>query len=90
MYIIVASDGLWDVLSNQQVEEIVTPFYYKNDCEGACEELLNVTKKKYENEFENGRDDITIIIYFFQKKMFKYTYKNSVSLTTNQSYNKLL
>jgi serine/threonine protein phosphatase PrpC len=90
MYIIVASDGLWDVLSNQQVEEIVTPFYHKNDCEGACEELLNVTKKKYENEFENGRDDITIIIYFFQKKMFKYTYKNSVSLTTNQSYNKLL
>ena len=90
MYIVVASDGLWDVLSNQQVEEIVTPFYHKNDCEGACEELLSVTKKKYENEFENGRDDITIIIYFFQKKMFKYTYKNSVSLTTNQSYNKLL
>ena len=91
IYIVVASDGLWDVLSNQQVEEIVTPFYHKNDCEGACDELLRVAKMKYENEFENGRDDITIIIYFLQKKMFKYTtYKNSVSLTTNQSYNKLL
>ena len=90
MYIVVASDGLWDVLGNQQVEEIVTPFYHKNDCEGACEELLRATKEKYENEFENGRDDITIIIYFFQKKLFKYTYKNSISLTTNQSYNKLL
>ena len=90
MYIIVASDGLWDVLSNKQVEEIVTPFYYRNDIEGASDELLKQTKLQYNNDYNNGRDDITFIIYFLPKKTIKLTIQSSTTLHTIQSNTKLL
>ena len=90
MYIIVASDGLWDVLSNKQVEEIVTPFYYRNDIEGASDELLKQTKLQYNNDYNNGRDDITFIIYFLPRKTIKLTIQSSTTLHTIQSNTKLL
>ena len=29
--IVVASDGVWDFLTNQEVADLATPFYLKND-----------------------------------------------------------
>ncbi len=39
-YIVLASDGIWEFLNNQKVMNIVNPFYYKNDIEGACHALV--------------------------------------------------
>lgn len=49
LFLIVASDGIWEFLSNQQVTptlnkqvvDIVYPFYLKNDVKGACQQLYN-------------------------------------------------
>lgn len=39
-YIVIASDGVWEFLSNPQVVSIVNPYYLKNDPEGACDALI--------------------------------------------------
>jgi len=38
-YIVIASDGIWEFLDNNRVMNLVNPFYYKNDPEGACHAL---------------------------------------------------
>ena len=38
--IIVASDGIWEFLTEQQVIETVAPFYEQGNIEGACNVLL--------------------------------------------------
>jgi len=39
-FIVVASDGVWEYLSNEQCVEIIEPYYEENDIEGACEALM--------------------------------------------------
>lgn len=36
-FIVIASDGVWEFLSNEEVVKIITPYYLKNDAEGACQ-----------------------------------------------------
>ena len=63
-FIVVASDGIWEFLSNERVKDIVTPFYVNNDPSGACEKLIEEASKLWEND-GSARDDITCILYFF-------------------------
>jgi serine/threonine protein phosphatase PrpC len=37
---IVASDGVWEFISNEEAVKIVSPFWHNNDPEGACERLV--------------------------------------------------
>lgn len=39
-YIIIASDGVWEFLSNNDVMEIVNPFYINKDTEGASQKIV--------------------------------------------------
>ena len=43
--LVIASDGIWEFLSNTDVASIVFPYYYDNNPEGAAEKLI---KKSYE------------------------------------------
>ena len=46
-YIVIASDGVWEFLTNERVSEIVN-FYYKiNDANGAAEKLVEESIKKW-------------------------------------------
>lgn len=38
--IIIGSDGVWEFFENEEVVNLLTPFYERNDLEGACETLL--------------------------------------------------
>ena len=38
--IVIASDGVWEFLTNETVADIVTQFYNKNDPEGAAEAVV--------------------------------------------------
>ena len=64
-FIILASDGLWEYISNQQAVDIVAKYYEKLDCDGAISELYGTAKNKWE-ENEEFMDDITIILLFIE------------------------
>ena len=39
-FIVIASDGVWEFLSNTDVVKTVIPFYKKNDVNGAAEAII--------------------------------------------------
>ncbi len=59
-----ATDGLWEFLSNKEVIKIIAPFYLTKDIEGASDKLLKIATKKWEDN-SPVIDDITFIILFF-------------------------
>ena len=63
-YIIIASDGIWEFMNNEQVMNIGNKYYIMNDPDTFCHFLV---KKSTELWGKNSRniDDITIIVIFF-------------------------
>ena len=62
-FIVLASDGVWEFLSNDEVARIIEPHYQANSAEKAAEALIREALKKWKQE-ENVVDDITCIIIF--------------------------
>ena len=65
--IVLASDGVWEFLSNQDVSKIVYPYFLKKNAEGAAENLVRHSFKRWKKE-ENVIDDITCIVIFLDVK----------------------
>ena len=65
-YLVVASDGVWEFLSNNDVMDVINPFFIIGDVEGACKEVVRKSTEKWEEE-ETGRDDITVVVSFIGK-----------------------
>ena len=63
-FIIVASDGIWEFLDNDDVKNITMPYYEKNDPNGACKELIK-RATEFWNQEDIVVDDITCIVVFF-------------------------
>ena len=66
MFIILASDGLFEFISSEEVGNIVRGYYEKNDIVGCCEFLYKESYRKWIVEEEDTVDDITIILVFFE------------------------
>lgn len=64
-FIVIASDGVWEFLSNQQVMNMVIPFYLKNQPEGACDKLIKESVICWRREDE-VIDDITCVVICFK------------------------
>ena len=64
-FIILGSDGLWDVLKPKDIIKIIKPFYKKNDPQGAANELIKKASKLWAKN-SNERDDITVIVIFIR------------------------
>ena len=62
-FVVIASDGIWEFLSNEKVVELVTPFLESDNPEGACQKLVDVAVGFWEAEDE-VIDDITVIVTF--------------------------
>ena len=45
--LVIASDGIWEFLSNEDVALIVYPFFLSNDPEGAAEQLMRTAHQKW-------------------------------------------
>lgn len=60
-----ASDGVWEFLSNIEVLKIIRPYRETNDIEGACDKLMMESLKRWNIEEEGGIDDITFVLIFF-------------------------
>ena len=63
-YIILGSDGLWDMIKPYDANRIVNPYFNRGDPDGACKALLKKATKNWEKD-GSERDDITIIVIFF-------------------------
>ena len=63
--IIIASDGLWDRLSNEEIMQIVMSenFYSRKDADGAANYLTQESVKRWQTE-QGMVDDITIIVAY--------------------------
>ena len=71
-FLILASDGVWEFLSEQDAVDIVTPFYEEAAAKGgkggrqaqaACRALIERSKTEWETE-GTYRDDISAIVVF--------------------------
>ena len=63
-FIVVASDGIWEFLSNEIVKDIGKKYYKENNPNGFCHEIVKCSYKLWK---KNGIvvDDITAIAAFF-------------------------
>jgi len=64
-FIIIASDGVWEFLSNEDVARIVWPFYQSNSPEQAGNAIVRAAAKKWK-ENDTVIDDITCITIFLE------------------------
>ena len=62
-FLVIGSDGLWDVVKPYDVIRLIRPFFNKGDIEGACQTLMKKSVQQWQKNKEE-RDDITIIVVF--------------------------
>lgn len=64
-FLILASDGVWEFITNEQAVKMVVPFWKKNDPKGACEMLVAKSVAHWQKEDE-VIDDITAQVIFLE------------------------
>lgn len=62
--LIIASDGIWGVLSNEQAIDIAGKYYERDEANMACEDLVRTATFEWKRQSEII-DDITVIVIFF-------------------------
>ena len=62
-FLVIASDGIWEFLPNDEVVEMIVPYYEQNNPEGACDHLIREAILHWREEDE-VIDDITILVIF--------------------------
>ena len=61
--VVVASDGLWDRIPNDEITRMLIPFYERRDPDGAASRLMQEAADRWQRE-QGMIDDITIIVIF--------------------------
>lgn len=46
-FVVIASDGVWEFLSNQEVSEIILPFYLENQPEAAANAVVRASHARW-------------------------------------------
>lgn len=64
-----ASDGVWEFISNDEIAAIVKPFYENKNAEKAAEAVVRESYLRWKKEEEGIVDDITCIIVFLDVKL---------------------
>ena len=63
-YMLIASDGIWEFITNEEAMRIGNKFYLRNDATGLCNELYRESVNYWLKE-DCIIDDITLIVVFF-------------------------
>lgn len=66
--VIIASDGVWEVLTNEEAMDIVKEFYGRGEAEEAAKELVRIAAKEW-RKTGNSIDDITAVVIFFNNSL---------------------
>ena len=64
--IVVASDGVWEFMSNEQVKTILNKYRYNQDAYGCSKEIVEKARQIWKGT-SFAIDDITCVIAFFDK-----------------------
>ena len=62
---VIATDGLWEFISKQEVLGIVGPAFIRNDPQSAVKDLEKLAVEAWQHE-DQSIDDITILVIFFK------------------------
>lgn len=65
----IASDGVWEFISNDEIAKIVKPFYEAKNAEKAAEAVVKESYLRWKREEEGIVDDITCVIVFLDVKL---------------------
>jgi serine/threonine protein phosphatase PrpC len=63
--LVLASDGIWDRLPNDDICPIIRDFHTRGDPNGACQELIRVSVDRWQKE-HGMVDDITVLVIFLK------------------------
>lgn len=66
-FIILASDGIWEFISNQEAVQIISESILANKSDYCCQALVKEAVKRW-TENSKSIDDITVLIIFIQTK----------------------
>ena len=66
-FMVIASDGVWEFIDNDECVRLVSPFWEANppDPQGACTKLKELSVEHWQREDE-VIDDITVIVIFLK------------------------
>ena len=64
--LVLATDGIWQFLSNEKVKNILLPYYEENNITGASQKLVSLALRMWETKNPDFIDDITVILLFFK------------------------
>ena len=78
---VLASDGVWEFITNEDCANIVTPFYERRNAEGAAEALVRESYMRWKQEEDDIVDDITCVIIFLDVKLPQ---QEPAQITTDQ------
>ncbi|CAK56176.1 unnamed protein product (macronuclear) [Paramecium tetraurelia] len=67
LFMVLASDGVWEFLSNEQVIDMIYPYYVQDEGNAACVRIVKESIKLWKLN-DTVIDDITIVIVFFNKQ----------------------
>ena len=62
--IVMMTKGVCEYLTYKEIMDIVFPFYHKKDPKGACQSIVYIASKLW-NEEDIVVDDLTVIVIFF-------------------------
>lgn len=65
-FMILATDGIWELISSQEAVDIVKDVWKLGRSEACCDKLIEVALNRWESE--NISDDITVIVVFFSSR----------------------
>ena len=63
-FIVIASDGVWEFLKNENVIEIGKNFYIENDTSNICHKIVDTSASMWQSR-DVVMDDITVVVMFF-------------------------
>ena len=62
---VIATDGIWEFLSNEKVRDILVPYYEENNILGGIKKLIEASSKIWSVKNQNYIDDLSSIVLFF-------------------------
>ena len=63
-YIVICSDGVWEFLNNEEVQNIGKGYYLENNASEFCHQIVNSSVLQWQKH-ERNIDDITVVALFF-------------------------